>query len=139
MTEMISWSAMVPELACSDLSTSRHFYIELLGFVELYARDGFVYLQRGKLQIMLEQAGGHWATDALERPFGRGINLQMEVPDAAAMAEWLIEAGIILYRPLQLSWYRAGDIEHGQQEFLVQDPDGYLLRFVTPFGKRAAQ
>ncbi|MEY3533635.1 MAG: hypothetical protein RI979_1659, partial [Pseudomonadota bacterium] len=34
------------------------------------------------------------------------------------------------FRPLSTEWYRDGDLEHGQTQFLVQDPDGYLLRFM---------
>jgi len=35
------------------------------------------------------------------------------------------------------SWYEVGsDKEEGQIEFLVQDPDGYLLRFIEPLGER---
>ncbi|MEO9168740.1 MAG: VOC family protein, partial [Aestuariivirga sp.] len=33
-------------------------------------------------------------------------------------------------------WYRAGDEEVGQRQFLVQDPDGYLLRLCQPIGRR---
>ncbi|HGI5213010.1 TPA: hypothetical protein ACJTPC_001019 [Providencia alcalifaciens] len=33
-------------------------------------------------------------------------------------------------------WYQADDIEHGQIQFLVQDPDGYLLRLVKIIGER---
>jgi hypothetical protein len=50
----------------------------------------------------------------------------------------LATAGLPLFRPPATSWYRDGGIEHGQTEFLVQDPDGYLLRFMQPLGERPA-
>lgn len=36
------------------------------------------------------------------------------------------------------AWYRKGDFEVGQRQFLVQDPDGYLLRLVEGLGERPA-
>ncbi len=33
-------------------------------------------------------------------------------------------------------WYRADKIEVGQRQFLVMDPDGYLLRLVMDLGER---
>jgi len=41
-----------------------------------------------------------------------------------------------LYEQPNEAWYRVGDQEVGQREFLVQDPDGYLLRFVERLGMR---
>jgi hypothetical protein len=32
--------------------------------------------------------------------------------------------------------YRVGDKETGNKQFLVQDPDGYLLRFFEDLGLR---
>ena len=34
------------------------------------------------------------------------------------------------------SWYKGEGVEFGQLEFLVQDPDGYLLRFIQDIGER---
>jgi hypothetical protein len=31
-------------------------------------------------------------------------------------------------------WYRVNDQETGNKQFLVQDPDGYLLRFFEDLG-----
>jgi hypothetical protein len=33
-------------------------------------------------------------------------------------------------------WYRTGGVETGQRQFLVQDPDGYLLRLAEVLGER---
>ena len=41
-----------------------------------------------------------------------------------------------LFRPLEAAWYRRGDHEVGNLQFLVQDPDGYLLRFFSDLGER---
>jgi len=34
------------------------------------------------------------------------------------------------------NWYRKGDILLGSREFLVMDPDGYLLRFTQNIGTK---
>jgi catechol 2,3-dioxygenase-like lactoylglutathione lyase family enzyme len=134
------WAALVPELLVSDLEASQAFYCGLCGFAVKFARpeEGFVYLTLGRAQIMLEAIGPEaWVTGSLERPFGRGMNLQIEVADLGQVLARLEAAGVPLFRPLRREWYREGTVEHGQAEFLVQDPDGYLLRFVEVLGTRA--
>lgn len=141
MTGEEDWAALVPELMVSDLQRSRTFYCGLCGFSLRYERpeDGFLYLQLGRAQIMLEEAvtGEGWVTAPLERPFGRGINLQIEVANVAALSGRLEAAGIRPFHPLHEAWYRDGAVEHGQAQVLVQDPDGYLLRFVEDLGTRS--
>jgi catechol 2,3-dioxygenase-like lactoylglutathione lyase family enzyme len=135
------WSALVPELLVRDLAASLAFFRDLCGFEVRFARpeDGFVYLELGAAQIMLaEIAPDAWVVGPLEPPFGRGINFQVEVPDARALHDRILGAGVALYQPLDTAWYREGGDEHGQTEFLVQDPDGYLFRFVEYLGRRPA-
>ena len=77
-----SWATMVPELLVSDLEASLRFWQGLCGFAIAYDRpeDRFAYLDRSGRQVMLEEVmapGRRWVTGALERPFGRGINLQI--------------------------------------------------------------
>ncbi len=136
-----TWAKLVPELACSDLPTSLAFYCEALGFQCRFFRpeDGFAYLDWDGAQIMLEQQETAWRTADLEKPYGRGINLQIEVEDVGIVIARLKAAGITLFQEAQTAWYREDAIEHGQIECLVQDPDGYLLRFIQPLGTRPAQ
>ena len=72
----------------------------------------------------------------MERPFGRGLNVQIEVPDFDAILRRCEKRGIPLYLPPQERWYRAGDQEVGQRQFIVADPDGYLARCTSPLGRR---
>jgi hypothetical protein len=76
-------------------------------------------------------------TAPLSKPFGRGINLQIDVAEVASIIRHLGQAGFALYRDCQDTWYRADNIEVGQREFIVQDPDGYLVRLVERLGERA--
>ena len=87
---------------------------------------------------MLKQANGYWQTGPLERPLGRGLNLQITVPDLDVLLRRIEDANIALFAEPETAWYRAGDIERGQTELLVQDPDGYLLRFGQFLGERSA-
>lgn len=134
LVAVTEWAALVPELTASDLGHSLDVYTRLFGFTVHYTRPGFAYLGLGRAQLMLEQdeEGAAWQTGALEYPFGRGINFQIEVPDLDALHERLVGAAYPIKVPLTTSRYLEGETEHLQREFLVLDPDGYLLRFVGP-------
>lgn len=134
------FNALVPELDVSDIAASLHFWCDLLGFHVVYDRPaaGFVFLQREGAQVMLCQVNGEWVTGQLERPFGRGINFEMKASDVSALVAALQAVGYPLFRELKESWYRIGSEEFGAREFLVQDPDGYLLRFAQSIGTRKA-
>jgi catechol 2,3-dioxygenase-like lactoylglutathione lyase family enzyme len=133
------FNALVPELDVSDLQSSLQFWCGLLGFEVAYDRPAarFAYLVRGPLQIMLCERNGNWEVGELSPPFGRGINFQMNVERLTPILETLKAAEWPLFRQPNEAWYRAGDREGGQREFLVQDPDGYLLRFAEDIGTRA--
>jgi catechol 2,3-dioxygenase-like lactoylglutathione lyase family enzyme len=133
------WKPLVPELLVTDLQLSLHFWRDLLGFRTLYERpaEGFAYLERERAEVMLEALGERsWTAGKLERPFGHGINLQIETTSLTPMLEALAHAQWPLYRQPEDRWYRTGDGEAGQRQFLVQDPDGYLLRFAQSLGAR---
>lgn len=123
--------ALVPELYVSDLAASISFY-DLFGFAVRYARpqEAFAFIALGEAALMLEEPRGRiWLTAPLERPFGRGVNLQITVPDAATLAAVAARAGLVPLLPLETRRYaRAGDGVTVRQ-FVIADPDGYLLRF----------
>lgn len=135
-------NALVPELAVSDWQTSRAFYCDLVGFEVAYERleEGFSFLTLGTAQLMIDQIGigrTFEIKDApLERPFGRGLNLQILVPQVAPILKRLESAGVRLHLPLVETWYRRDDHEVGNRQFVVADPDGYLLRLFEDLGER---
>lgn len=126
------WNRMVPELTVTDFSASLHFYTSVLGFSIMIKRQepDFAYISLGEAQLMLEQYHPDgWNTGELVRPLGRGINFQLEVDDVEQILARVHAHGVKLYRGLQDSYYSNGETSACQREFLVQDPDGYLLRF----------
>lgn len=132
---------LVPELICSDLPRSLAFYGGLLGFRILYERpeDRFVFLERDGAELMLEQPLTRdrlWPRCELSRPFGRGMNLELQVPDVATVHASIIAAGLEPFLPLEERWYRRDDHEIGVRQFAVQDPDGYLIRPSQDLGLR---
>lgn len=140
---MFKRNKLVPELMITDLDSSLVFWVSCLGFDIAYERpeDGFAYLDLNGAQVMLEQIdsdAGQWLTAPLTEPFGRGINLQVDVPAVAPIIQRLGLAGCPLFRECKDTWYRADDVEVGQREFIVQAPDGYLVRLVERLGERPA-
>lgn len=138
----MSENALVPELAVSDWRTSRAFYCELLGFEIAYERpeEGFSFLTLGEAQLMIDQIGIGRTFEIegapLERPFGRGLNLQVRVADVSVILNRLAAASVALYLPLEEKWYRRDDHEVGNRQFVAADPDGYLLRLFQNLGTR---
>lgn len=135
-------NALVPEFSVSDWLESRHFYCDLIGFSVLYERpeEGFCYLELNGAQLMIDQIGVgrdfSFENAPLERPFGRGLNVQIRVPDVHAIQNRLSVAGIMPYLPLEEKWYRRDNQEVGNRQFVVADPDGYLLRLFEDLGER---
>jgi catechol 2,3-dioxygenase-like lactoylglutathione lyase family enzyme len=135
----MQYPKLVPELSCSDIERSLKFYIGVLGFEVLYARpeERFAYVQREGAELMLDQVGeSSWTTAELAHPYGRGMNLQIEVTDVDALYATVQLAGSPIYLPIEEKWYRREETLVGNRQFIVQDPDGYLLRFAEDLGER---
>lgn len=136
-----SWAPIIPELVVSNFHVSLAFWTDGLGFEVMYrrAQPDFVMLRLGRAQVMLEVLNeSSWLTGKLTAPFGRGINFEIVHPDPAELAARLLTHGIVPFRSLQESRYLVNGVETIQLAVLVQDPDGYLLRFaqnapVAPF------
>ena len=122
---------IIPELVVTDFEASLAFWTDVIGFEVQYRRTepDFVMLRLGVGHVMLEVLNdSSWSVGAMEAPFGRGINLEIEHPDPAALATRLDDLGITPYRSLRESRYDVDDGVVVQLAVLVQDPDGYLLR-----------
>lgn len=127
---------LVPELWCSDFERSMRFYTDSIGFkvAQRRGQDPHAYLSLNGAQIMI----AHWTLDgrwepwhpeALERPFGRGINFQFMVDDVQYVYDRLLLKGIKLFRDFYTSEIWKTTCMDTRRQFMVLDPDGYLLRF----------
>lgn len=130
---------LVPELVCQDASASKRFYVEILGFQVLYERQehDFFYLERQGAEIMIEQlSDSSWVSDVIEPPFGRGINFGIMTTELAKLYDTCKFNDVSIYREWEEVWYRTGDHYIGRSQFIISDPDGYLLRFAEDLGER---
>lgn len=112
-----------------------------MGFAIVYQRpeERFAYLRLGEAHLMLEEAAGpgrRFHDAAIGPPYGHGVNFQIRVPDAAALHDRLVAAAVTLRLPLEERWYRKDAEEIGLSQFVIADPDGYLLRFAAELGRR---
>lgn len=121
----------VPELAMSNYEKSLDFYTRVLGFEIKYQRPerGFAFLELEGGQIMIEQYNGTWKTGELEYPFGRGINFQFGVRNVQKLYDRIAKEGYPFFQEIETYAYRKDDMMLTGKEFLIQDLDGYLLRF----------
>ncbi len=133
-------AALVPELLVQDIQHSRAFYTQTLGFQIAYERpaQGFCYLTLGAAQLMIEQitdGARSFVNGEITRPFGRGMNLQIMVPDLAPILTKVSPAQI--FHPLEDAWYETNQGFAGQRQVVISDPDGYLLRLAQDLGTQS--
>lgn len=135
----INWNANIPELSVTDLNESLNFY-KTLGFKIEYERteNKFVFISLGEIQFMLQEISDKdkWTVSPLVYPFGNGINFQLEVDNLDKIYNNLKDKNYKIAFDIEENWYRQNDKLLGNKEFLVQDPDGYLLRFSEDLGEK---
>ena len=126
----MKFNSLIPELSVTNILSSTKFYV-LLGFNVKYERkeNKFVFLEYENNQIMIEEVNNNWSFGKLSYPFGNGINLSMEVSDIDSLYQKVKKLDIPIFRELKVSEYKVDDEVYQDKEFLIQDPDGYLLRF----------
>lgn len=126
----MKFNSLIPELSVTNIEKSKKFYLNL-GFKIMYERkeDKFCFLYLEDNQLMIEEINNNWNVGEMKYPFGNGINISMTVSDIDSFYESIISKKIVLFRKIKTSKYRVDDIIYEDKEFLLQDPDGYLLRF----------
>lgn len=135
----MKFNKLIPELSISNFDKSLNFYIQVLGFKTEYKRDEskFAMISLQGSQIMIEEINSNWKTGELEYPFGRGINFQIEVEKIQPLLDSLKKNDYPLFVEPKENWYRKDKQLLGNKEFLVKDPDGYLLRFSENLGTKS--
>ena len=129
----------IPELSVTNIENSLKFY-KTIGFKIEYERpeNKFAFISLGEIQFMLQELTGDdkWDIGPLIYPFGNGINFQLEVDDVERIYNSLKENNYEITFDMEENWYRQDNRLLGSKEFLVKDPDGYLLRFAEDLGEK---
>jgi uncharacterized glyoxalase superfamily protein PhnB len=111
------------DLVVNSVESTARFYSDILGFEILEIDQNFARLKAGDSEIMLmSKSDFDREVPALNRPKNEGWTvLIMEVMDIKDVYE-SIRSKVEIIRELQRTNY-------GTQEFLLKDPDGYLIQF----------
>ena len=138
--DYINWNENIPELSVTNLESSLNFY-KTAGFEIKYNRteDKFAFISLNNIQFMLQELSNNdkWNVGELKYPFGNGINFQLEVEDIDKIYNNFKNNNYTITFDIEENWYRQDDKMLGNKEFLIQDPDGYLLRFMQDLGEKA--
>ena len=129
----MDFNKMIPELSVFDIEQTKRFY-NYLGFKIEYERpeEKFVFMSFQDSQFMFEQIHDNgWNIGELIYPLGRGINFSIAVDDIEGLYKLVKTLNLEIYRELNRSIYQVNGTEETQTEFLIQDPNGYLLRFTN--------
>ena len=129
----MDFNNLIPELSVFDILQTKNFYKEL-GFKIEYERqkEKFIFMSFQDSQFMFEQIhDAGWNTGELTYPLGRGVNFSIAVDDIENLYTLVKSKKLEIYKKLTKSVYLVNGIEEIQMEFLIQDPNGYLLRFTN--------
>lgn len=128
----MEFNRMIPELTVRDIAATKKFYLDVLQFRLEYERpeDKFIFLSFEGAQFMFEEMHETgWNVAELAYPFGRGVNFSIEVDDMETLYRRISASRYPFFRAMRVNRYKTGGATVEQKEFLLQDPDGYLLRF----------
>ena len=129
----MDFNNLIPELSVFDILQTKKFYKEL-GFKIEYERqkEKFIFMSFQDSQFMFEQIHDDgWNTGELIYPLGRGINFSIAVEDVEELYKLVKTLNFEIYKELTRNKYQVNGTEETQIEFLIQDPNGYLLRFTN--------
>jgi catechol 2,3-dioxygenase-like lactoylglutathione lyase family enzyme len=133
------FSKLIPELCCKNLEKTLDFY-KLLGFKVEYEREEnrFAFISIDSAQFMFQELkeDDKWSVGELTYPFGNGINFQLEVDNINEIYKSLVDNDYKITFDIEENWYRQDNKLLGNKEFLIQDPDGYLLRISEDLGEK---
>ena len=135
----LEFSKNIPELSVTNLENSLNFY-KIAGFKVEYDRpkNKFAFISLGEIQFMLQEISDtdKWDVAPLSYPFGNGINFQLEIENLDEIYNSFKNSNYKITFDIEENWYRQDNKLLGNKEFLIQEPDGYLLRFSEDLGEK---
>ena len=128
---MVKFNALIPEISVKNIEKSKEFYISILVFKLEYERvlDKFIFLSFGEAQLMVEEINGYWSVGEISYPFGNGVNFQIYTENIDDIYKVCKQKNLNFFRELMINEYKINNQIVTEKEFLIQDPDGYLIRF----------
>lgn len=134
-----AWNGLVAEMMVQNYPRSLVWWTGLVGMTPVFIRpeQKLAFLQHADgAQVMIYERDGDWEVAPMEPPFGRGVVTQIFVKAVDVLHARFVASGHPIYVPLREKWRDWGDCLGGQREFLVQDPDGYLVMIASHIGTR---
>jgi catechol 2,3-dioxygenase-like lactoylglutathione lyase family enzyme len=113
-----------PEFFVPEMDAALRFYVDGLGFQVLRREPVFAVVALGDAHVLIAHdsiAGPQLASG----PRGNGLNVRIMVDDVDLLRE---RAGA-LRAPIV---HEIADRPYGLRDFIVADPNGFLLRFASP-------
>lgn len=132
------WAPIVCELYVEDISTSLHFWCDILGFEIAYQRpkERFAYLQRHEgAQVMLLQPNDQ--PDIKNRAESEPkAMLQIFVDKLSPIEVAINKHAWPLLRGPENVWRRWGDRMGGKREIRLSDPNGHRVLVAEDIGEQ---
>ncbi len=119
---------IAPELFVRDIDASLRFYVEQLSFRTVRRESGFAVVALGGAHLLLATpdesvpAMGSWLASG---PRGVGLNIRIMVDAVDALYQLASDRGATVIQEID-------DRVYGLRDFIIADPDGFLLRFASP-------
>ena len=119
---------IAPELFVRDIDASLRFYVEQLGFRTVRREAGFAVVSLGDAHLLLAtpdetvQAMANWLAAG---PRGVGVHIRIMVDAVDALYQRASASSATVVQGLD-------DRAYGLRDFIIADPDGFLLRFASP-------
>ncbi len=130
--EAVGWASIVPGLLVSNLERSVDVYTRLFGLTLTHSEPPrLALLEWGTGQLVLQQytPDDPLVVAELSTPFGRGVTLDLRLPEPKPLYERLRDEKWPIVVPMEIAELSLGDKCYTRTSFVVSDPDGYLLRF----------
>ena len=111
-----------------DIDASLRFYVEQLGFRTVRREADFAVVSLGDAHLLLatpDEAVPAMAGWLASGPRGVGLNIRIMVDDVDALYQLASDGGATVIQEIE-------DREYGLRDFIIADPDGFLLRFALP-------
>ncbi len=119
---------IAPELFVRDMEASIRFYVERLGFRTVRQESGFAVVSLGEAHVLLatpDEAAPAMASWLATGPRGIGLNIRIMVDAVDALYQRAADRGATVIQEID-------DRAYGLRDFIIADPDGFLLRFASP-------